>query len=121
MKLLNKKQQERGNLNPPGAPHSLLGHPFLSEGFTPASLPPSAVFEEPHWDQERRERRDSSINQDPKMFLKQVHQHLKSVLKRKNQSSEGELVNVKQTLQTRQNDLEGAQILRDLAIQKVSQ
>ena len=42
-------------------------------------------------------------------------------LEAKVQRLEGELVDVKQTLQTRQNDLEGAQILRDLAIQKVSQ
>ena len=99
MKLLDKKPLDRGNLNPPEDPRSLLGHPFLSEGFTPASLPPSAVFEEPHWDQDRRQPCQAASlslgtvsppSEDHKIFLKTVEHRLKSFLGSEDQVSAGE-------------------------------
>ena len=44
--LLAKEPSKRGSLNP-ADPHSLLYHPFLLEGFTPASLPVSALTDPP--------------------------------------------------------------------------
>ena len=58
--LLDVEPLDRGNLNPPGSPQSLLSHPFLCVGLTPARLPPSAVVKKPDWDWVMRE---SSLGQ----------------------------------------------------------
>ena len=44
--LLAKDPKRRGSLSP-SDPYSLLYHPFLLEGFTPSSLPASALTEPP--------------------------------------------------------------------------
>ena len=98
-KLLDGKPLRRGNLNPPEAPGSLLGHPFLSAGLTPARLPPSAVSEEPSWDLVRGQSSQpvspspgpvSPPGQDSKSFLERVTQQLKLFLRKKDQVGEGE-------------------------------
>ena len=91
-KMLDEKPLNRGNLSPPGTPDSLLGHPFLSQGFRPATLPPSALSEEPHWDQAQLGQGTVSPPPAPvsNTFLERVEKNLKSVLKRKDQAREGE-------------------------------
>ena len=94
MQLLDMDPLNRGNLNPAGAAHSLLGHPFLSEGFTPLRLPPSAVFQEPNWDQIRRESRwagsaRSAEAVNHRKFLERVDLQLQLFLRRKGQVLEG--------------------------------
>ena len=74
--LLDEKPTNRGNLNPPASPDSLLGHPFLSVGFTPASLPASAVFQEPDW----------SLVRSQRTFLERVVLHLELFLTRRSQA-----------------------------------
>ena len=48
--LLDSNPRDRGNLGPVTHPMSLLGHPFMTEGYTPLHLPASAVTEPPDWE-----------------------------------------------------------------------
>ena len=84
--LLDVEPLDRGNLNPPGSPQSLLSHPFLCVGLTPARLPPSAVFKEPDWDWVMRESSLGPVipqTQHLDTFLEGVDQQLQLFLNRK--------------------------------------
>ena len=81
--LLDVTPLDRGNLNPPGSPHSLLSHPFLCVGLTPSRLPPSAVFKEPDWDWVIRQASLGQVSPHLKTFLEGVDQQLQLFLRRK--------------------------------------
>ena len=85
-KLLDKDPGRRGSLEE--GDDSLLDHSFISSGFTPTSLPPSAVFEPPVWVQPPVDLSMEESIPPSGTFLERVSQQLTSFMVREDSDSD---------------------------------
>lgn len=90
--ILDSNPRDRGNLGPVTHPESLLGHPFMTEGYTPLHLPASAVTEPPHWGGEVSRVDTVALCEDQELEVKfpdQVRRSIRQFLTRDDDSVRG--------------------------------